>query len=280
MGIIDSHQHFWTLANPGHRWPDARWPRLHRDFGAEDLRTATSGIDLDGTVLVQSQPDDRDTDWLIALADVDPLVLAVVGWVDLADTGTPERIATLARHPKLRGLRPMLQDIKDEAWILRPDLAPSIDAMIAHRLRFDALVQPRHLTALAVFAGRWPELAIVIDHGAKPDVANGGLDPWRDDIARLAALPNVHCKLSGLRTEQGSGQAADALEPYVRHLVGQFGDRLMWGSDWPVLLDTGDGYADWVAAAEALARPVDEAARTMLFRGSAARFYGLATDAG
>ncbi len=273
MGILDAHQHFWRLDSPWHQWPDADWPLLHRDFLPADLQAGTAGIDLEGTVLVQSQPDDRDTDWMLALAADDPRVLAVVGWVELGSASAPARIAALARHPKLRGLRPMLQAIEDSAWMLRPELTPAIEAMITHDLRFDALVQPRHLAPLARFAARWPELPIVIDHGAKPHAATGALDPWRDDIAALAALPNVHCKLSGLRTEQAQGQSADALRPYVRHLVGQFGERLMWGSDWPVLVHAGDTYADWIADAERLAQPADETARTMLFRGAAARFY-------
>ncbi len=272
IAVLDSHQHVWTIGGPGQSWPGPDSPRLHRDFGLADLRDAARGVDLAGTVLVQSQPDDRDTDWMLELADADPLVRAVVGWVDLASPEAPARIAALARHSKLRGLRPMLQAIEDRAWILRPELEPAIEAMIAHGLRFDALVQPRHLPVLARFAERWPDLPLVIDHGAKPRAAKGKLDPWRDDIAALAALPHVHCKLSGLRTEQAPGQSADALAAYVAHLVACFGERLMWGSDWPVLLEAGDGYAQWLAAAERLAATADP---QTLFHDAARRFYGL-----
>jgi L-fuconolactonase len=275
MGLIDSHLHFWKLDNPGHGWPDAGWPRIHRDFVPADLRAAARGCGLTGAVLVQAQPDDRDTDWMLAIAADDPLVPAVVGWVDLESPAAPARIAALARHPKLRGLRPMLQGIADTDWILRDALAPAIEAMIAHGLRFDALIEPRHLPTLARLAARWPALPIVIDHGAKPRAARGELEPWRADIARLAENPAVHCKLSGLRTEQAPGQPADALRPYVEHLVALFGPRLMWGSDWPVLLHAGDDYRDWIAAAERLAAPADPAARDSLFSGAAARFYDL-----
>jgi L-fuconolactonase len=270
MRVIDSHLHFWKLDNPFHGWPDAGWPRLHRDFLPADLP------DAEGVVLVQAQPDDRDTDWMLDLAKRDPRVLAVVGWVDLADPAAPARIAQLARHPELRGLRPMLQAESDVDWILRPDLDPAIAAMIAHGLRFDALVEPRHLGALVRFARRWPDLPVVIDHGAKPDAtgpAQGpAFDAWRDGIAALAAMPQVHAKLSGLRIQQAPGQPAEALRPYVAHLVAQFGARLMWGSDWPVMLHTGDSYDDWIANAGRLAAPIDMA---MLFRGAAARFYGI-----
>jgi L-fuconolactonase len=276
MPILDAHMHLWRIGGPGQSWPDADWPRIHRDFLPDDLRAAAQGLDLTGVVLVQSQPDDRDTDWMLEIAGADPLVRAIVGWADLPRPDAAARIAALARHPKLRGLRPMLQAIDDSEWILAAALDPALEAMIAHRLRFDALVLPRHLRPLHAFARRWPELPIVIDHAAKPFAARGELDPWRDEIAALAALPNVWCKLSGLRTEQAPGQAADALAPYVDHLTRHFAGRLMWGSDWPVLLHAGDSYGDWVAAARALAAPADEAQETELFHGAAARFYGIA----
>ncbi|MEI5688400.1 amidohydrolase family protein [Sphingomonas kyungheensis] len=273
-GVIDAHQHVWRLDTPGHQWPDADLPVIHRDFAIADLRAASAGIDLAATVLVQSQPTDADTDWLCALAADEPLVGAVVGWADLLAEDAAARIATLAGRRKLRGLRPMLQAIPQDDWLLQPALDPAIRAMIAHGLRFDALVQPRHLVPLHAFATRWPDLPIVIDHAAKPGAAAGGLDPWRERIAALAGLDNVWCKMSGLRTEQAAGEPAAALAPYVTHLVACFGERLMWGSDWPVLLVSGDDYADWFATARALAG-LDAAGERRLFAASARRFYGI-----
>jgi len=277
MRVLDSHVHVWRLDAPECVWPDAGWPAIHRDFTLADLRSAATGVELSGVILVQSQPDYRDTDRLLALAATDPLVKGVVGWVDVASPVAPERIAALAVHPKLKGLRPMLQSIPDTHWILSPALVPALDAMVAHGLRFDALIQPRHLPVLRRFAERWPTLPVVIDHAAKPDAAAGTLDPWRAEIAACAQMPHVHCKLSGLRTEQAAGQPAERLAPYVDHLVDRFGDRLMWGSDWPVLLHAGDGYRDWLATARRLTGG-DATAEAMLFAGAARRFYGL--DAG
>ncbi|MEC3909265.1 amidohydrolase family protein [Sphingobium sp. CR2-8] len=273
--IVDSHQHFWRIGGPGQMWPDADWPTIHHDFLPDDLRAATQGLNVIGTVLVQSQPDDRDTDWMLALVADDPLILGVVGWVALYSADAPARIAQLAAHPKCVGVRPMLQGITDSAWILRDDLAPAIRAMLAHGLCFDALIQPRHLPVIARFAERWPDLPIVIDHGAKPPAAQGLLDPWRDDLAALARHPNIWCKLSGLRTEQARGQAADALKPYVAHILDSFGERTMWGSDWPVLLHGGDSYGDWVDDTLRLVGEQDDDARARLFEGAARAFYGL-----
>lgn len=275
LRILDSHQHFWRIGGPGQVWPDADWPLIHHDFLPGDLRAATQGLDMVGTVLVQSQSDDRDTDWMLGLAADDPMILGVVGWVALETDAAPTRIAHLSAHPKCVGLRAMLQSIEDSEWIMRDALTPAIEAMLAHGLRFDALIQPRHLPVIARFADRWPDLPIVIDHGAKPHIANGLLDPWRDDLAALAARPSIWCKLSGLRTEQVQGQAADALVPYVAHILASFGDRTMWGSDWPVLLHMGDTYGDWVGDALRLAGDLDADARARLFEGAARAFYGV-----
>jgi L-fuconolactonase len=273
MRILDSHIHFWRIGGPGHAWPDAEWPRIHRDFLPGDLRAEAAGLDLVGGVLVQSQPDDRDTDWMLGVDD--PLIRAIVGWVDLAHPDAPHRIAELARHPKIRGLRPMLQAIPDTGWILQPGLARAIEAVLAHGLRFDALIEPRHLATLHTFATRWPALPIVIDHAAKPRASEGELDPWRDEIAALAALPNIWCKLSGLRTEQADGQPYEALRPYVAHLVAAFGERLMWGSDWPVLRHAGDHYADWIHATRDLVGSPTPEALARLFEGAAKQFYAI-----
>jgi len=271
--MIDAHQHFWSLGTPGHQWPTPDLPTIHRDFGPADLSAETAGMPLAGTVLVQSQPTDTDTDWMLALARDTPMVAAVVGWVDLADPDAPARIARLAREPKLRGLRPMLQSITDTDWLLGDALAPALEAMLAAGLRFDALVQPRHLPMLARFAERWPDLPIVIDHAAKPYAAERTLDPWRDEIAALAAR-GLYCKLSGLRTEQAAGQTAEELLPYVEHLVATFGSRLMWGSDWPVVHLAGDGWRPWYDDAVRLATRAG-ADLDQLFSGAATDFYAL-----
>jgi L-fuconolactonase len=256
---------------------------LYRDFGPAELleafSTATAAVspatvDVQSVVLVQSQPDDRDTDWLLELAADLTLVGAVVGWVDLASPSAPARIAELAGYPRLRSIRPMLQAIEDTQWLLRRELEPALHAMVQHGLRFDALIQPRHLPMLMELARRWPKLPIVIDHGAKPRIPLGEIEPWQAQMAELSLFPNVYCKLSGLRTEQAAGASSAELEPYMRVLMTSFRDRLMWGSDWPVLLHSGDRYGDWLQtsmqAAQSEGIPLQS-----LFRDAASRFYGL-----
>jgi L-fuconolactonase len=272
--LIDAHQHFWRVGENGFSWPTPDLAAIHRDFAPPDLAAVAGPHGLTGCVLVQSQPDDRDTEWLLALAAEEPLVLGVVGWVDLASPDAPARIARLSRSPKLRGLRPMLQSLEDDAWIAAPDLDPAFDAMVAHGLSLDALVLTRHLPHLLALARRRPDLAMVIDHGAKPPIAAGDNDgAWARGVDALAAFPQVFCKLSGLLTEAAPSQGPEALRPYVAHLVAAFGPRrLMWGSDWPVLNLAGD-YGDWLSQARELSGLIDPGELADLFGETCRRFY-------
>ena len=271
---VDAHVHFWRIGRNDCTWPPPELAAIHRDFLPDDWRREAEAAGIDAAIAVQSQPSERDTAWLLDLAHDDARIAGVVGWVDLSARDAPDRIAVLASHPKLRGLRPMLQDLPDDDWILQSSLTPAIAAMIAHDLCFDALVKLRHLPHLLRFAERHPALRIVIDHAAKPDIARRVIDPWRAQIAALSGLPNVSCKLSGLVTEAGDAWHPDALRPYVEHLLATFGPRrLLWGSDWPVVKLAAD-YSRWFNLADNLTGLAGDE-RAALFGGNAIRFYAI-----
>lgn len=275
MMRIDAHQHCWQLAARAGNWPPPSLAAIYRDFAPADLAPLLAEHGIAGTVLVQSMPLEADTDWMLALAGQTDFIRAVVGWTDLLAQDAPERIARLAAQPLLKGLRPMLQDLDDDAWISDARLAPALDAMVEHGLRFDALVLPRHLPALLQMARAYPALPIVIDHAAKPPILDAAFGHWREDLALLAALPNVHCKLSGLVTEAKPAWRVDDLRPYVSHVLAVFGpQRLIWGSDWPVV-DLAGGYSAWLAASETLLAHLSEAERSDIFGLNACRFYGI-----
>jgi L-fuconolactonase len=276
---VDAHQHFWRLADRQGHWPPPELDAIHRDLLPADFEPLRRRAGIDGTVLVQSLPSESDTRWMLGLADQLDFIWGVVGWVDMKAADAPARIAALAACAKLKGLRPMLQDLADDAWIADPSVDAAARAMVRHGLVFDALVLTRHLEALHRFAARHPDLRIVIDHGAKPPIAAGEMEPWRGRMARLAALPHVACKVSGLLTEAGARCSAEALRPYVEALWELFGpERLLWGSDWPVLRLAGD-YQDWLDMSHALFDAIEpalsDAARADLFGGNAMRLYGL-----
>jgi L-fuconolactonase len=267
---VDAHHHVWRIARGDYDWLTTDLP-IHRDYGLGDLRPLLG--DITATILVQAAATDAETRFLLQTARAsEGLVRGVVGWTDLASPFAPRHIAALAADPLLVGLRPMLQDIADPAWMLGAELQPALTAMTEAGLRFDALVQPRHLEFLPEFARRHPTLPVVIDHAAKPAIAARAYQPWAERMARLADETAWCCKLSGLVTEAASGWTAGDLRPYVEHLLACFGpERLMWGSDWPVV-DLAGGYRAWRAATLAL---LPAATHDAILGATACRFYGI-----
>ena len=275
MKRIDAHQHFWRLADRASSWPPAELEAIHRDFLPQDLAPQLAAHGMAGTVLVQSLPSVADTRFLLQLAKASPFVLGVVGWVDLKATDAASQIVALANDATLKGLRPMLQDLADERWIDDPALQPAIAAMLRCDLAFDALVLPRHLPALLAFAQRYPALRIVIDHAAKPPIASGEHAAWAADLRCLAALPQVHCKLSGMLTEAGPGWTLADLQPYASIVLEAFGaQRVIWGSDWPVVNLVSD-YAGWIAASAYFLDGLSEQEMAQVLGLNAIRFYRL-----
>lgn len=267
--MIDAHVHLWQLGRHDARWPTPDLGPIYRDFVPADLWRTIATTPVERVLLVQSQESECDTRWLLSLASDDPRILGVVGWTEPVAGDAPARVDALIAAGPLKGLRPMAQDRADD-WYDDPALDPLLAHMARRGLVFDALVRPRHLPALARLADRHPDLAIVVDHGAKPAIG-ADRSAWRDAMAALADRPQVACKLSGLLTEiVGDGDPALAV-PVAQELYALFGaDRLVWGSDWPVLTLRGD-YADWFAMALAAVPAADRAA---VFGGNAARLYG------
>ena len=274
---VDFHQHFWRLDRGDYGWlTEADHPAIYRDFLPDDLSLNLRRCRVDRTVLVQAAPTEAETLFLLDLADATPFVAGVVGWTDFEARDAPERIAALAQRKTLLGLRPMLPGPARRRLDLRPSVAPAIAAMQAAGLRFDALVLPRHLPVLARFLERHPDLPTVIDHAAKPHIADGVMEPWATHMRAIARDTAALCKVSGLATEAGPGWNTQRLRPYIDVLLEAFGPaRLMWGSDWPVLNEAGD-YVRWVATANELMAMVPAAERGPIFGQNAAAFYGIA----
>ena len=279
---IDAHQHFWSVARDDYGWLTPTLPRLYRNFLPEHLAPLLARSGIDRTVVVQAAETDAETEFLLELAKSAPFIAAVVGWTDLETRDAPTRIEAIAQSPALRGVRPMLQDLADDEWMLRPSIAAAIEALSRSKLCFDALVKPRHLPALQKFLARYPDLPVVIDHGAKPEIAAGQTDTWAAQMRAIARNSRAVCKLSGLATEAGRQWSPETLAPYVDVLLDAFGPRrLMWGSDWPVLLEAFDApaaehaYATWYDTASVLTSRLSGDDRDWIFGKTAATFYGI-----
>lgn len=272
---IDAHQHFWAIARGDYGWMDGN-PALapiRRDVVPGELAPILKRHGIDRTVLVQAAPSIAETHYMLGLADATDWIGKVVGWVNFDRREDMAGLEKLARHPKFAGLRPMIQDIPDPDWMLRPGVRWGFDAIRDLDLSFDALGFPFHFNNFIKLFDLYPDTRTVLDHCLKPQIRHRAFDDWAAWMARLASETAVSCKLSGLPTEANPGWTVETLRPYAEHVLQVFGpDRVIWGSDWPVLNLNGS-YESWLSAARSCVQPEDHAA---VFGGNAARFYRIA----
>ncbi|MFI0941962.1 amidohydrolase family protein [Streptomyces sp. NPDC021020] len=273
---IDAHHHLWDLDRRPQPWlTGPALDPIARTFAFPELEPLLDAHGLDATVVVQSSSSlDETRELLDAAAGSGGRIAGVVGWADLTDPALADVLASLAGP--LVGVRHQVQDEADPWWLARAGVRRGLATVAAAGLAYDLLVTPRELPAALDTVAALPELRFVLDHAAKPAVAGGGWEPWATQVAELAALPNVVCKLSGLVTEADwSGWEPADLLPYARHVLAVFGpDRVMFGSDWPVCT-LAASYGDVLAlAAEATAglTPAESAA---VFGGTATSVYAL-----
>lgn len=277
MRRIDCHMHFWTLAMEPHYslWMTPQQEMLYRDYGPRDALPLMARNNVEGVVLVAAASSIEEIGYLLGLADAQDFIKGVVGWLDLLAPGAPKEIEAWARFKKLKGVRPYLQDIADDAWILRPDLDPAIRATQELGLRFDALIKPRQILNTVRFVERYPDLPVIVDHMAKPQIGSGEFVTWRRDMEHFRDMRHVHCKISGIVTEDGPHWSLERLLPYLEAIFDIFGaDRLVFGSDWPVVNLVAD-YTSWIEALQQAMTPFSERDQQKIWAENGERFYGL-----
>lgn len=272
---LDSHQHFWRYDAPQYPWIPAGSP-LQRDWLPQDLAALQGPLGLDGSIAVQARQSMAESDWLLGLADADPRIRGVVGWVDLRSGTVEAELQRLARHPKFVGVRHVVQDEPDDRFLLRPDFQRGLGLLEPLHLTYDLLLFPRQLPAAIELVGRFPRQSFVLDHLAKPFIRDGTLDPWREQIRELARFPQVQCKVSGLVTEADHRRWKPAdFRPYLDVVFEAFGPgRLMFGSDWPVCLLAGS-YEQVEGLARDYTRGLSLEEQAGFWGGNCARFYGI-----
>ena len=273
---VDSHQHFWKIDRGDYGWMGPHVAPLMRDFLPDELRPLLARAGIDRTVVVQAAETEAETEFLLGLAAETDFIAGVVGWLDMEDAGFPERLARFRQNPWFVGIRPMLQDLDDDAYILRPQVLRNLAVVAESGLAFDILTFPRHLPHVIEALAATPGLNAVVDHISKPAIADGTLDPWRAHITAIAAFPDVSCKISGMVTEAKADWALADLAPYVDHVATVFGeDRLMFGSDWPVATLAAPYGEVSNAARVLLGRHFGPDAMAKIFGANAERFYRL-----
>lgn len=273
---IDSHQHFWLYSEEEYGWISENMPGIQRNFLPLDLKPLLEANGFHASVAVQARQSLDETAWLLELASAHPHVAGVVGWVELCSPDVLAQIERFAESPKFVGVRHVLQDEPDDEFMLREDFHAGLSLLSDAGLVYDLLLHPRHLPVAAKLVAEFPEQRFVLDHLAKPYIADGRIEPWREDLRALAEFPNVCCKLSGMVTEAkwGAWTAADFV-PYLDAALEAFGaDRLMIGSDWPVCLLSGD-YAATMGIVMEYLRKLSETEQAAILGGACARFYRL-----
>jgi len=274
---IDSHQHFWKAARGDYHWMSPKTPVLCRDYLPEDLRPWLVKNRMDKTILVQAAQTKAETDFLLELAQKTDFVAGVIGWLDMESPEFASELELYSKKSKFLGIRPMLQDLAEDDWILRPRVTDSLKLIAERDIPFEFLTYTRHLPHALKILEKVPGLRAVVDHVSKPEIKNRKLDPWRAWMSEVAKHPNAHCKLSGMITEADHQTwTAGDLQPYVEHVLNCFGfDRVMFGSDWPVCLLAGS-YDRVIGALQSILKPhLNEQREADAFGGNAARFYKL-----
>lgn len=234
---IDSHQHFWNYDPIRDSWIDESMQVLRKDFSPNDLEPILKDNNMNGCVAVQADQSEKETIFLLNIADENSFIKGVVGWVDLCANDVEERLSYFAKNPKFKGVRHIIQ-AESKDFILHDDFQNGISKLKKFDLVYDILIQKEQLENTIKLVEKFPNQRFVLDHIAKPSIQERELEPWKTQMKALAKHKNVHCKVSGLVTESDvNNWRYEDFIPYLDIIFGTFGiNRIMYGSDWPVCL--------------------------------------------
>jgi L-fuconolactonase len=274
--VIDSHHHFWKYSPKEYSWIGEGQGVLKHDFLPADLKKEIDAARVDGVVSVQARQTLQETRWLLELAQKTDFIRGVVGWAPLISDGVERDLEKFASQKKLKGVRHVLQDEKDDRYAIRQDFQRGISALKKFNLAYDILIYEKQLPAAIELVDKFPNQVFVVNHVAKPKIREKILSPWRERMKDLAERDNVYCKLSGMATEadHGGWEVAD-LRPYVEVALEAFGPkRMMFGSDWPVCL-LAVTYQKWTSVVREFIANLSEAEKNRVMGGTAVEAYKL-----
>jgi L-fuconolactonase len=272
--VIDAHQHFWRFNPVRDAWITDDMSAIRRDFLPGDLAPVLDACGVDATIAVQADQSEAETKFLLGLAEGNPRIAGVVGWVDLRAADVERRLEHFSHFNKLRGVRHIAQAEVDDRFLARPEFVRGVGHLKSFGLTYDILTFPRQLPAAIELVGKLPGQKFVVDHLAKPAIAAKKIEPWAGMMREIATHPNVYCKLSGMVTEADwkNWKAAD-FEPYLDVVFDAFGpERLMFGSDWPVCL-VAASYAQVKDIVESYVDRHAPKAKAAIFGENVKRFY-------
>jgi L-fuconolactonase len=273
---IDAHHHLWEYSQAQYPWILAGMENIRRDFGIPELLTVSQNAGISGTVAVQARQTIEETERLLGLAGGNELIRGIVGWVPLVDANVHAGLERLSAHSKLKGVRHVLHDEADDFYMLRDNFNRGVSLLKNFGLRYDILIFERHLPQTIEFVDRHPNQVFVVDHIAKPRIKDCVLSPWDGLIRQLARRENVYCKLSGMVTEADWKDWTESdLRPYFDVVLDAFGPkRLMFGSDWPVILVACD-YKRWADTVRSWIAKLSAPEQLSIMGGTAKTAYSL-----
>jgi L-fuconolactonase len=273
---IDAHHHLWRYVPPGPAWMADGMEGLRRDFLIEDLRAVTAEVGVTGTIVVETERAGEETGWLSQVAASDDLIRGVVGWAPLTSPAVVAELERIASLPKMKAIRHPIHDESDDQFLLRDDFNRGVAALKQFDLRYDILIFERHLPQTIQFVDRHPDQVFILDHVAKPLIRDRVFSPWRENMRELARRSNVYCKVSGMVTEADWHTWSDkVVSPYIEAVVEAFTpNRLMFGSDWPVMT-LASSYGRWMATIQSAIAQLSVTEKERILGGTAVEAYGL-----
>ena len=276
MGNIDAHHHLWRYRLPGPPWMADGMEGLRRDFLVDDLQATTAEVGVTGTIVVETERSIEETLWLSQVAATNDLICGVVGWVPLTSPAIVSELERVASLPKVKAVRHPIHDESDDHFVIRDDFNRGIAALKQFDLRYDILIFEKHLPQTIQFVDRHPHQIFILDHVAKPRIRDGVLSPWKENLRELARRPNVYCKISGMVTEADWHTWSNAgLFPYIETVLEAFSpERLMFGSDWP-LVTLASTYQRWIGTVRAAIAQLSATEREWILSRTAIEAYGL-----
>jgi L-fuconolactonase len=273
MKIIDTHQHFWNYNAKTHDWINNKMQSIRKNFTPKDLELLLKENKVEGCISVQVDQTYLETEYLLGLANDNPFIKGVVGWADLRDSYLEQALEKYNNIKLLKGFRHIIQ-AEPKGFMLQPSFKKGLDTLLKYNYTYDLLIYEDQLAEAKQLIIELPELPIVIDHIAKPNIKKGDLTYWKKEITAIAQYPNVYCKLSGMATEaQWDSWTMNTLEPYLDVVVEAFGtERIMYGSDWPVCI-VATSYSKWLNGLQNYFNTFSKTEQGDIFANNAIKFY-------
>lgn len=273
--MIDAHVHFWNYHKVRDAWITDEMKLLQRDFLPTDLTNEIKENNVEGIVAVQADPSENETLFLLNLAEKNPVIKGVVGWIDLQNKHVEKKLLYYSNVPIIKGFRHIVQS-EPKGFLLNEKFLNGIQYLHNFQFTYDILIYENQLQEAIEFVNKFPSQKFIIDHCAKPSIKNKSIHQWKQLMKVIAQNENVFCKISGLITEAKWNQwNEEEFYPYLDAVFDFFGtDRILFGSDWPVMLLSGN-YLKWKKLVEQYMEPFSTEQKQKVFRENAIAFYNL-----